>query len=160
MRLLGRASLDLERGAHRPLGVVLVGDRCPEHRHERVAYDLVHGAAEPVDDLAHLAHAPIDHRADLLRVRALRQRREPRQIGEHDRHPPPLPIDAVDGVRRGRRAGVARGTACPAETEPRRVIFTARGALVAERRSALAAEALRGVVYLAADGAGGLLSQG
>jgi ATP-dependent Clp protease protease subunit len=34
-----------ERAAHRPLRVVAVGDRRPEHRHDRVADEPLHGAA-------------------------------------------------------------------------------------------------------------------
>ena len=40
---------DRERGAHRPLRVVAVGDRGAEHRHGTVADVLVDGAAEALD---------------------------------------------------------------------------------------------------------------
>ena len=42
----------LERGAHRPLGVILVGDRRAPDRHDRVADELLDGAAVALDDLA------------------------------------------------------------------------------------------------------------
>ena len=155
LSLCRRALLDLKRGADRPLGVVLVGHRGPEHRHQRIADDLVDRAAEPLDDLTHLAHAAVDHGPHLLRVGALRERREARQIGEHDGHPAPLAFDALAAARRWRRARVAGGTACPAEAKSRRVLLTARGARVAESDSAVAAEALRGVVEETAGGAAG-----
>jgi hypothetical protein len=75
--LLRRAALDLERRPNRPLGVVLVGDRRPEHRHQSIADYLVDGAAEPLYDLAHLLHAAVHHRANLLGIGPLGERCEP-----------------------------------------------------------------------------------
>ena len=43
------ASRDRERSAHRTLGIVLVRDRRAEDGHDRVADELLHGAAEALD---------------------------------------------------------------------------------------------------------------
>jgi hypothetical protein len=63
--------LNLKRGPHRTRWVILVGDWCPEHRHERIADDLVDRAPKLLHDLAHRAHAAVDHRADLLGIGSL-----------------------------------------------------------------------------------------
>ncbi len=158
-RLLNRAVLDLKRRPRGPLGVVLVGDRRPEHRHQGIANDLVHGASEALHDLPHLLHATVHHRADLLGVGALRERGELGQVGEQDGHPAPLPLLAV-ATAGGRGASVlTRGATRPAEAEVGRVVPAARSAVQPQRRSAVTAEALRSIVELGAGGAGCLPGQ-
>ena len=49
LALLGERVADRERGAHGPLGIVLVRDRGAEHRHDRVADELLDGAAVPLE---------------------------------------------------------------------------------------------------------------
>ena len=45
LALLGERVADGERGPDGPLGIVLVRDRCAEHRHDCVADELLDGAA-------------------------------------------------------------------------------------------------------------------
>ena len=43
---------DRDCGANRPLGIVLVGDRRPEERDDRIADELLHRAAMPLELVA------------------------------------------------------------------------------------------------------------
>ena len=62
-----------QAGGDRSLGVVVVGDRNPEDRHQAVAHVLVDRAAMIDDDGPELAKGGIDHPGHDLRVGALRQ---------------------------------------------------------------------------------------
>jgi len=52
------SSLHVERGPHRPEGIVLVRAREAEHRHHRVADELLHRAAVALDGDPHLLVPP------------------------------------------------------------------------------------------------------
>ena len=55
LALFGERVSDGERGADGALGIVLVCDRRAEHRHDRVADELLDGAAEALELGAHPA---------------------------------------------------------------------------------------------------------
>ena len=76
---------DRETRPHRPLRIVLVRDRRTEHRHHRVADELLHRAAEA---LQHPAQARVERRQrapHVLHVELLAPAREPHQIREQHR---------------------------------------------------------------------------
>ena len=81
---------ELERGPDRLLGVVLAGDRCAPDRHDRVADELLDGAAVPLDDRPGEGEVGIEERPRLLRVADLGRRREPDEVGEQDADQPEL----------------------------------------------------------------------
>ena len=62
------ASTQVERGADRPLGVVLVGDRCAPDRHDRVADELLDGPAVALDDRPGEREVGVEELPDVLRV--------------------------------------------------------------------------------------------
>ena len=79
-----------QRGPHRPLGVVLVGDGRAEQGHDGVADDLVDPPAEGHDVGDEPLEAPVDQVLHLLRVERLGHRREADQVGEQHADDPPL----------------------------------------------------------------------
>ena len=106
---LGDPGHELERGPDGTLGVTLPGDRRPPHRHDRVADELLHGAAVPLDEGARLVEVPGEQLTDLLGVPRLRQRRKSDQVAEQDRANPALGHGRRRSVgpdaRRSRNAG-------------------------------------------------------
>ena len=74
----------------------------PPHAHDRVADELVDGAAEPFDDLAGPVEVDGEHVADVLGVAALGKRGVADDVGEQHRHEP---LALNDGAARttGRR---------------------------------------------------------
>ena len=74
----------LERGADRALGVVLVRDRRAPDGHDRVADELLDRAAVALDDLAREVEVARQRVADVLRVALLGERREADEVGEQD----------------------------------------------------------------------------
>ena len=77
---------DRERRAHRALGIVLVRDRRAEHRHHRVADELLHGAAALLELGAQPLVVRAQDRLDVLRVERLGARGEADEVGEEHRH--------------------------------------------------------------------------
>ena len=73
-----------ERGPHRPLGVVGPCHGRAEDGHDRVAQELLDGAAEPVDLVADGAEVRPQERPHPLRVGAMRAEREVDQVDEQD----------------------------------------------------------------------------
>ena len=74
----------LERGAHRALGVVFVrGGRAP-HGHDRIADELLDRAAVALDDLACDIEIARQRLADVFRVTFLGKGREADEVGEED----------------------------------------------------------------------------
>ena len=111
---------EVQRRADGALGVVLVGDGCAPDRHHRIADELLDRAAVPADDVARELEVAGQRLADVLGIAALRERREPDEVGEQDRDEAPL------GDRRGVSAaapssfaGAGVGRAEP-QTRPRR----------------------------------------
>ena len=95
---------ELEPGAHRPLGVVLPGDRGSPDRHDRVADELLDRPPVAGDDVGGDLEVAGQGVADVLRVALLGERREADQVGEQDRHEAAL----GDGRRRGGPRGSGR----------------------------------------------------
>jgi hypothetical protein len=84
VQLLDRVE-DAKPGAHRALGVVLVRDRGAEDGHDRVADELLHRAAVPLDLLLHALVVRPKRRAHVLRVSAIGAVREAHEVDEEDR---------------------------------------------------------------------------
>jgi hypothetical protein len=128
---LGDGGADRERGAHRPLGIVLVRGRRPEHRHRRVADELLHRPAEVLQTLAQDCVERGQRTADVLDVHPLAAAGEADEVGKEHRDHLAL-LDRGD-VGQGRAAGAA-------EPEAVRVLLTAaradrhRGSLFPARR--------------------------
>ena len=84
------ALLHLQRRPHRPLSVVLVGDRCAEQGDDGVTDDLVHPPPEGRDVGRQTLEAAVDEVLDLLWVHGLAQRGEADEVGEHHGDDPAL----------------------------------------------------------------------
>jgi hypothetical protein len=69
----------------RPERVVLVQPRYPEHRHHRVADELLHGAVVPFDHPAHLVEVQRHHAAYRLRVEPFAHRGRADHVAEDHR---------------------------------------------------------------------------
>ena len=76
----------LHRRPAGPQRVVLVHHRHPEHRHHRVADELLHRAAVRLDDPLHPLEIPRQQRPQRLRIRRLPERRRPDHVAEQHRH--------------------------------------------------------------------------
>jgi len=142
---------EVERGANGPLRVVLVRDRRAPERHHRVAYELLHGAAVPLDRGAGEVEVAGQQFARVLGVPSLGGGREPDEVREEHRHEPALGL-WLSRCRAG-DAGIGRerSPALAAELHPGRVGRPAVRACHGERRAAFAAELPAGVVCLTAD---------
>ena len=76
--------LDAERGVHRALRMVLVGDRRAEERHDAVAEELVHRAFVPVHLGQHELERARHQRVHVLGVEPRRERGEAGDVHEED----------------------------------------------------------------------------
>lgn len=85
-----------QRRPDRSLGIVLVSDRGAEESDQSVSDHLVDLAAMGDDVLGQPLEAPVHQVLDQLGVQALRQRREPDEVGEDDGDHPAL----VDQLKR------------------------------------------------------------
>ncbi len=72
----------VEGGEHRPLRVVFVGLSHPEHRHHRVADELLDHPAARLDRRRPQGEVAVEHGADVLGVEPLRHLGEADQVGE------------------------------------------------------------------------------
>ena len=86
----GERLLHAQRGAHGPLGVVLVGDRRAEQGDDGVAEQLVDAAAERLDVGDERLEARLDEPLDLLGVEVLGERRVADEVGEQHGDDAPL----------------------------------------------------------------------
>ena len=109
---------ELEAGPHRPLGVVLVGDRRAPDRHDRVADELLDRPAVAGDHLAGELEVAGEGVADLLRVALLGEGGEADEVGEEDRDEPALG-DGGGGRPGGRTARRRRGRRCSGDERGR-----------------------------------------
>ena len=134
---------ELKAGPNGSLGVILVGRRCAPDRHDRITDELLDRSPVAADDLARQVEVAREQLASVLGVAALRERREPDQIGEHDRHESAF----GDGWQRG----FGGSGLTP---------WTGAGGRSRERRGALAAELGRGRVRGAAARAAGCQPRG
>ncbi len=168
---------DAERGMDRPARMILVRDRRAEERHDPVPEELVHRALVAMDFREHEVEGTLHEPVDLFGIEALRQRREPGDVDEEDRHLLALALerarrreDLLGEVLRGVGAWGGEGArgrrgqrAAAGVTEPivRRVRRLARAAHQLEARPAAAAEPRgAGVVVTAAGtrhGAGSIV---
>ena len=141
--------LHVEGGVARPHGVVLVGDRRAEERHDPVAHDLVHRALVAVDGLHHALEHGIEELARLLGVPVGEQLHRALEVGEEYRH---LLALALKGALRGEDllgevlGGVGVGSGEPGLGLP---------ALGGQGRGAPTTELFAGLVGEPAGGAGG-----
>ncbi len=78
----GERVADRERRAHRTLRVVLVRDRSTEHGHDRVADELLHGAAEALELGADARVVGLEQPPHVLRVHPLRAGGEADEVAE------------------------------------------------------------------------------
>ncbi len=84
--------MNLEGGAHRPLGVVAVGDRRAEQGHRRIADVLVDGSAEAVDDRVDQGEESLQQRVHVFRIELRREAGETNQIAEQHRDRPTVAL--------------------------------------------------------------------
>ena len=97
VQLLDRLQ-DPQARPHGPLGVVLVRDRRAEHRHHRVADELLHRPSVALDLLPQARVVGPDPRPHVLRVGALRGGREPDQVAEQHRDDLALLVGGLGGA--------------------------------------------------------------
>jgi len=160
-----------ERRIARPHGVIFMGERRAEERHDPVAHDLVDRAFVAVDGLHHPFEDGIENLARLLGVAVGEQLHGALEVGKEDCHLLALAFEGrlrvedafgevLGGVRlrRGRlsRNPGARGyglAALEAEPRPARQFCAAGGAGQREAASAPKAEPGMGRVLLLAPGA-------
>jgi len=90
--------LHAERRVARPDGMVLVGQRRAEERHDPVAHDLVHGPLVAVDGLHHVFQDRVEEFARFLRVTVGQKLHRALEVGEKHRD---LLALALEGSLRG-----------------------------------------------------------
>jgi hypothetical protein len=88
-----------KRGIARPHGVILVGERRAEQRHDPVAHDLIHRTLVTVDGLHHPFEHRVEQLASLLGVAVGDEFSRAIHIGEEDRHLLALSLEAALEVR-------------------------------------------------------------
>ena len=98
---LGHRRHNLERGADRPLGVVLVRDRRSPHGHDGIPDELLYRPAVVADDGLGALEVDAREALDLLGIPFLRERREPDEVDEEHRAQAAL----ADGARGECRSG-------------------------------------------------------
>jgi hypothetical protein len=118
LTLSGELVADGQRGPDCPLGVVLVRDRRPKHRHDRVADELLHRAAVALEHRSEVAVIRLKKPSHLLRVHSLRARGEADEVGEQHRD------DLAFLARRCRVRGEG-GSAGVTKASASRVLLTA-----------------------------------
>jgi len=124
----------LDRGAHRPHGVVLVGDRDAEHGHAAVALQRADGAAVapqyPLGSLVEAAH----HAVEDLGVEPLADLRRPGQVAEdHGGGLAGLPCDPQRAAAGGAEVRVLAGAAAAVGALPRQGAHSSPDLLCARR---------------------------
>jgi hypothetical protein len=129
---------ELEACPHRSLGIVLACRRRTPQGHDRVADELLDGAAVALDHLTRSVEVAGEKLAHLLRVAVLGKRREADQVAEEDGYQPPLRHRRRN--RNRRPGGIERRAAVAAKTVVRLVCRAARGTAVRERGTAVRAE--------------------
>jgi hypothetical protein len=82
-------------GAH---GVIFMGERGAEERHDAVTHDLVHGALVMVHGLHHVLEHRVEELARLLGIAVGEQLHRALEVGEEDRHLLALALER--GLRR------------------------------------------------------------
>jgi hypothetical protein len=95
-----------ERGIARAHGVIFMGERRAEERHDAVAHDLVHGALVVMDGVHHQREDGIENLARLFGITVGEQLHRALEVGEEDRH---LLALALEGSARGAWGCTTRG---------------------------------------------------
>ncbi len=119
---LGDRLEDPEAGPHRSLRVVLVRHGRTEHRHHRVADELLDRAAEPLDLLAEPGVIRAHPRPHVLGIDGLGRGREPDEVAEQ--HRDDLPLLALSDA--GRAGGQRRRTERTERKLARKLLATGR----------------------------------
>ena len=125
----GHAIVHQERGAKGALRIVLVSVGGAERCHDGVADELLDESVVALDRRGQLPKEVVLERADILRVQALSERRETREIGEQDGHQPSIALftavarlwrpPGAEQVTRGhRRRRGAEGACCRRRARP------------------------------------------
>ncbi len=108
----GELALQRQRRPAGPLGVILVGERSAEQRHDAVAGELVDGALEAVDAVAQDREEALHDRPPGLRVGLLGELHRADHVGEQHGHLLALAVEigagAKDLLRQMRWGVVAR----------------------------------------------------
>ena len=115
-----------DRRLHGPDGIVLVRHGHPEDGHHRVADEFLHRPLAGLDAGGELGEGPGHEGSEVLGIELLRDRGEPDEVGEEDRH-------ATTLARHAHRARLGDGRvdgapARAAESEPRRNVRSAETA--------------------------------
>ena len=118
--LLPSPIADRQRGPHRPLRIILMRDRRPEHRHHRIPDELLHRPAEPLQLGPQPRVIRRQQRPDVLRVHLLGPGSKTHQVREQHADDLALLVD-------GRLSHHQSHTALRAELRPRLVTVAARG---------------------------------
>ena len=121
----GERRVHLDGCPDRAQRVVLVQRRESEHRHDRVADELLHGPAVVFDRRLHRVEVAGHHAPDRLRIEPVAESGRADEIGEDDR-------DDLADLRRVRRRA-ERGSARAAEASVVGVLVAAVGARVHRR---------------------------
>ena len=98
----------VERGANGALGVIVVREGRAEHRHHRVADELLHHAAEPLDAVAELLVVPPVQIPDVFGVGAIRALRRADHVDEQHRDELPLIVRTAPAQLRTARGAEPR----------------------------------------------------
>ena len=143
---IGRVELadrlaDRDRSAHAALGVVLVGQRGAEEGHDRVADELLHGAAVALELGLQAGVVRRQHPAHVLGVELLGAAGEADEVGEEHRDDLAL-LEDRRLILAGLEGGPARGTEGQAESHD----LAARPAGAPELEAAAPAEQRPGAV--------------
>jgi hypothetical protein len=171
VRVSPYAVLHSERGIARPHGVILVGERRAEQRHDAVTHDLVHRPLVAMDRLHHPFEHRIEQLARLLGIAVREHLHRALEVGEQDSDLLALTLQrgaGVDdplgkvlrgvGLRRAealrclRRRRTRRMSALGAELGGRGKLGSAVGARACQGRRALLAELRPGAVLVLAPG--------
>ena len=84
-RVAAHRCLHAERGVARAYGVILMGDRRPEERHDPVTHDLIHDALVAVDRFQHALEDSVQQPARLLGVAVGQELHGALEVGEEYR---------------------------------------------------------------------------
>jgi hypothetical protein len=91
-----QGGLHVEGGVAAPDGVILMGHRRPEERHDAVAHDLVHRALVAVDGLHHPLEDGVQQLPSVFRVPIRQQLHRALEVGEE--HGDLLPLAFEGGL--------------------------------------------------------------
>ena len=146
----------VQRRAHGALRVIFLRDGRAPNGHDRIADELLDGAAVAADDLSRHVEVARQRLANVLCVALLGERREADEVGKEHAHDAPF-RDGFDDRHRARRrrrsgAGRQRRRALRAELRARQVDEAAIGAAGRQCSGALHAELRAGYVLCSAIG--------